>query len=81
MSKEKTPEVGDVWVNTDEDEKVRVMYTFVAEEVLYVAVLIAQLTLDGEWVYFSEVLREPTFEDCTYLGKSKMNVEELFDVE
>lgn len=79
MSKEK-PEVGDVWVTTDEDEKVRVMYTFVAEEVLYVAVLIAQLTLDGEWVYFSEVLREPTFEDCTYLGKSKVSIEELFDV-
>lgn len=81
MSKEKTPEVGDVWKTTDEDLKVRVMYTFIHEEVLYVAVLIAQLTLDGKWVYFSEVLREPTFEDCTYLGKSKVNVEELFDVE
>ena len=80
MSKEK-PEVGDVWKNTDEDIKVRVMYTFIHEEVLYVAVLIAQLTLDGKWVYFSEVLREPTFEDCIYLGKSKGNIKELFDVE
>lgn len=79
MSKEK-PEVGDVWVTTDEDVKVRVMYTFIHEDLLYVAVLIAQLTLDGKWVYFSEVLSEPTFGDCTYLGKSKVNVEELFDV-
>lgn len=79
MSKEK-PEVGDVWVTTDEDVKIRVMYTFIHEEVLYVAVLIAQLKLDGEWVYFSEVLREPTFEDCIYLGKSKVKMEELFDV-
>lgn len=79
MSKEK-PEVGDVWVTTDEDVKIRVMYTFIHEEVLHVAVLIAQLTLNGEWVYFSEVLRKPNFEDCTYLGKSKVNLEELFDV-
>ena len=79
MSKEK-PEVGDVWITTDEDVKVRVMYTFIHEEVLHVAVLIAQLTLDGEWVYFSEVLREPTFEDEIYLGKSKVSIKELFDV-
>ena len=79
MSKEK-PEVGDVWETTDEDVKVRVMYTFIHEEVLYVAVLIAQLTLDGKWVYFSEVFSEPNFEDCTYLGKSKVSIKELFDV-
>ena len=79
MSKDK-PEVGDVWVTTDEDVKIRIMYTFIHEEVLYVAVLIAQLTLDGKWVYFSEVLREPTFEDCTYIGKSKTSINELFDV-
>lgn len=80
MSKDK-PEVGDVWVTTDEDVKVIVMYTFIHEEVLYVAVLIAQLTLDEKWVYFSEVLREPSFEDCTYLGKSKVSVEDLFKTE
>lgn len=79
MSKEK-PEVGDVWINANKDVKVRVMYTFIHEEVLYVAVLIAQLTPNGKWVYFSAVLREPTFEDFTYLGKSKVNLEELFDV-
>ena len=80
MTEKHLPEVGDVWENTDEDIKIRVMYTFIHEEVLYVAVLIAQLTLDGKWVYFSEVFSEPNFENCTYLGKSKVNMEELFDV-
>lgn len=80
MTEKHLPEVGEVWENTDEDIKIRVMYTFIHEEVLHVAVLIAQLTLDGKWVYFSEVFSEPNFKDCTYLGKSKVNMEELFDV-
>ena len=70
MSKEK-PEVGDVWEFSSLDVKflVYVIYTKDCVHAHYV-------TDEGEIVFFRKDIY-----DCKYLGKSKVSIKELFDVD
>lgn len=68
-----TPEVGDVLVDEDMNIKIRIIginkYNGSFECILY--------DMDNNFIY-TKVFYFLT--DCKYLGKSKANVEELFDV-
>lgn len=73
MSKEK-PEVGDVWVNKDVNIKIFIVgidkYNSGIECLLY--------DMDNNFFY-TKVFYFLT--NCQYLGKSKVSIKELFDVE
>ena len=70
MSKEK-PEVGDVWEFESEDDKFLV-YIVNTEDYVHPKCL----TDKGETVFFWKHVF-----NCKYLGKSKVSIKELFDVE
>ena len=70
MSKDK-PEVGDVWIDTETD---RMHYiTLVENDIIYFAMIYEYSGIQVFWENLD------TFcEDCKYLGKSKVKIEDLF---
>ena len=70
MNEKHSPEVGDVWEFSSENVKFLVYITNIKDYVHAHCI-----TDEGETVFF----REDIF-DCKYLGKSKIKLEELFDV-
>lgn len=77
MSKDK-PKAGDVWLNPDK-QKFIVINAWDWEEVKLEAVY-QILYLKDNW-YYCEYIKRESFNYCYYLGKSKVNINDLFKTE
>ena len=79
MSKHITPEVGDVWYNEVDDEKIRVLKLLEESN----GEKCVRVLIKETYGVFIETfaLDNLQLKDFIYLGKSKANIEQLFEVE
>lgn len=73
MSKDKMPEVGDVW--KEKDLKVKYIFLDVMEHGSYVFIEYSKKTHDVGFI------EKEDYCDLIYLGKSKANIDDLFKTE
>lgn len=73
MSKD-TPEVGDVWIDTETDRIYHI--TLVENDIIWFAMI---YECSGMQVFWEKL--DMFCKDCKYLGKSKANIDDLFKTE
>ena len=72
MSKD-TPEVGDLWIDLETDRIHHI--TFIENDLIWFTVATENSGIGVFWQFCDNFRKE-----CKYLGKSKVNIKELFNV-
>ena len=74
MSKDRTPEVGDVWIDTETDRIYHI--TLVENDIIWFAMIYEYSGIQVFWEKLDMFCK-----DCKYLGHSKANINDLFKTE
>lgn len=78
MTKNRTPEVGDVWGNAFETYYIEAIDILGEKNKKMIRAL---KRVNEKYVVQRQYFQENFIEDYRYLGKSKANIEQLFEVE